>query len=35
MFHREQVTAALEAKADRFVGYETELSDTIAGMSRH
>ena len=34
MFHREQVIAALEAKADRFVGYETELSDTIAGYEQ-
>jgi len=30
MFHRERVIEALEAKADRFAGYELELSDVLA-----
>ncbi len=34
MFHRERVIAALEAQDDRFAGYETELSDTIAGYEQ-
>ena len=34
MFHRERVTAALEAKADRFASYETELSDALAGYEQ-
>jgi hypothetical protein len=29
MFHRERVIAALEAKADRFAGYESALSDAL------
>ena len=34
MFHRERVIAALEAKADRFAGYEAALSDTLAGYEQ-
>lgn len=34
MFHRERVIEALEAKAHRFVGYELELSDTIAAYEQ-
>jgi hypothetical protein len=30
MFHRERVIAAIEAKADRFDGYELALSDALA-----
>jgi hypothetical protein len=30
MLHRERVIAALEAKADRFAGYDVTLSDTLA-----
>ena len=30
MFHRERVIAALEAKQDRFAGYEIALSDALA-----
>jgi hypothetical protein len=34
MFHRERVTAALEAKADRFAGYGARLSDALAGYEQ-
>jgi len=34
MFHRERVIAALEAKADRFSGYEAAVSDALAGYER-
>jgi hypothetical protein len=34
MFHRERVIAALEAKADRFAGYELALSDTLAAYEQ-
>ncbi len=34
MFHRERVIEALEAKADRFTGYQVELSDTIAAYEQ-
>ena len=34
MFQRERVIAALEAKADRFTGYEAALSDTLAAYEQ-
>ena len=34
MFHRERVIAALEAKANRFTGYETELAEALAGYEQ-
>jgi hypothetical protein len=34
MFHRERVIAALEAKADRFSGYEAAVSDALAGYEQ-
>ena len=34
MFNRERVIAALEAKADRFAGYEVELGDTLAAYEQ-
>jgi hypothetical protein len=34
MFHRERVSAALEAKADRFAGYEVALSDSLAAYDQ-
>ena len=34
MFHRERAIAALEAKADRFAGYEAALSDTLAAYEQ-
>lgn len=34
MFHRERVIAALEAKADRFSGYEVAVSDALASCER-
>lgn len=34
MFHRERVIAALEAKADRFAGYELALSDALAAYQQ-
>ena len=34
MFNRERVIAALEAKADRFAGYEVDLSDTLAAYEQ-
>ncbi len=34
MFNRERVIAALEAKVDRFAGYEIELSDTLAAYEQ-
>jgi hypothetical protein len=33
-FHRERVIAALEAKADRFSGYEVAVSDALASCER-
>jgi hypothetical protein len=34
MFQRERVIAALEAKADRFAGYEAALTDTLAAYEQ-
>ncbi len=34
MFHRERVIAALEAKADRFAGYEVSLTDALAAYEK-
>ena len=34
MFQRERVIAALEAKADRFAGYEAALSDALAAYEQ-
>jgi len=34
MFHRGKVIAALEAKADRFAGYEATVSDALAGYEQ-
>lgn len=34
MFHHERVIAALEAKADRFAGYELALSDTLVAYEQ-
>jgi len=34
MLHRERVIAALEAKADRFAGYEVELNEALAAYER-
>ena len=34
MFHRERVISALEAKADRFAGYEVALNDILAAYEQ-
>jgi hypothetical protein len=34
MFYREREIAALEAKADRFAGYEAAVSDALAGYEQ-
>lgn len=34
MFHRERVIAALDAKVDRFNGYEVQINDALRAYER-